>query len=88
CEPICAADPYCCDTAWDFICADAANLQCEGGDGGGGGTGDCCSANGSPGCNDADCQAQICASDAFCCNTEWDQICADAALETCGVCND
>ena len=85
CEQICAADPYCCDTAWDTICANAANTDCNGGGGGGGG--DCCIANGSPGCEDAECVDQICAADPYCCNTEWDQICADAAITECAVCN-
>ena len=43
-------------------------------------TGSCCVPNGSPGCNDAACEALICAADSFCCDTEWDQLCADAAL--------
>ncbi len=83
CEPICAADPYCCDTAWDGVCCDATG-QC--GDGGGG-SGDCCISNGSPGCEESECQALICGADAYCCDTEWDQICADAALANCPVCN-
>lgn len=86
CEPICAADPYCCDTAWDSICAGAANTNC--GDGGGGGGGNCCVPNGSVGCEDSDCQNLICNADPYCCNTEWDQICADAAIQNCAVCND
>ena len=43
------------------------------------GEGDCCIANGSPGCDDEACCSAICAADPFCCKTEWDQICADAA---------
>ncbi|MGB0714772.1 MAG: proprotein convertase P-domain-containing protein [Phycisphaerae bacterium] len=43
------------------------------------GAGDCNSANGTPACNNADCCCTICGLDAFCCDTEWDQICADAA---------
>jgi len=46
----------------------------------GGGDGDCCSANGTPGCDDPGCTAAICAADAFCCDNQWDEICADAAL--------
>ena len=42
-------------------------------------SGDCCVANGSPGCDRKDCCVAICANDAFCCNTEWDGICAAAA---------
>jgi hypothetical protein len=32
-----------------------------------------------PGCDDAACCASICAADPFCCNSQWDQICADSA---------
>jgi hypothetical protein len=37
--------------------------------------------NGTPGCSSPDCCAAICAADSFCCNTQWDQLCADAAVE-------
>jgi hypothetical protein len=91
CEFICANDEYCCSTEWDQICSEAANSSelCSGGDGGGGNTcgdpdaGSCNSPNGSPACDDADCCEAICGSDPFCCNTEWDQICADAVPGTC-----
>jgi hypothetical protein len=62
---------------------------------------DCCVAGMMmiPGCADAVCEAAVCGADAFCCDTEWDQICADAAVAeaacagmgTCpalGVCGD
>jgi hypothetical protein len=45
-----------------------------------GGMGDCCAAHGSTGCDDAACEAVICGFDPFCCDVEWDGICADAAL--------
>ncbi|MCH7700217.1 MAG: hypothetical protein IID37_00900 [Planctomycetes bacterium] len=35
CEAICAADPFCCDTSWDGICADSAQKSCEVCQGGG-----------------------------------------------------
>lgn len=48
----------------------------------------CCAPNGGVGCNDAECQAAVCGADPFCCDTEWDQICADQALTLCAdVCN-
>lgn len=50
------------------------------------GTGDCCAATGTPFCEDADCCSRICTADAFCCDTEWDQICADAASAACTGC--
>jgi len=49
-------------------------------------TGDCCSANGTPFCNDADCCELICAQDPFCCTVAWDGICSGAALAQCAVC--
>jgi hypothetical protein len=49
---------------------------------------DCCSANGSAGCDDATCEAAVCAEDPFCCNTDWDGVCANAAIALCPLqCN-
>ncbi|MHC4429061.1 MAG: hypothetical protein ACYS0D_10750, partial [Planctomycetota bacterium] len=48
------------------------------------GVSDCCAPNGTPGCDDPDCEAIVCAIDPFCCDTEWDGICADEACELCG----
>ncbi len=52
----------------------------------GGGGSDCCFNNGTPGCDDPTCEALICGADSFCCNVSWDQICADAAVAQCAVC--
>ncbi len=48
--------------------------------------GDCCAANGTPGCDDLPCERLVCANDPFCCDIEWDQLCADQAamLAVCG----
>jgi hypothetical protein len=27
----------------------------------------------------------VCTRDAFCCNTEWDAVCVDLALDVCGA---
>ncbi|MBX3356692.1 MAG: hypothetical protein KF724_13435, partial [Phycisphaeraceae bacterium] len=69
----------------------AANAQCAVCDGGGGGNpacnagaGDCCVANGTPGCDDENCCNLICSFDSFCCNVQWDSICANAAVANCG----
>jgi hypothetical protein len=45
--------------------------------------GDCCAANGTPGCDDAACTDAVCAIDPFCCDNSWDGICADEAVEFC-----
>jgi len=50
------------------------------------GTGDCCVAQTTPFCEDATCCALICAGDAFCCDVEWDQFCANAAVAQCASC--
>lgn len=50
---------------------------------------DCCTDNAAAGCDDSDCQAVVCAIDAFCCGATWDQVCADLAVENCGtLCDD
>ncbi len=96
---VCAADPFCCSNTWDGICAGAAATDCGGLCGGGssggstttgvgstgpGGAGDCCVDNGTPGCDDAACEATVCAADPFCCSNTWDGICAGAAATDCG----
>lgn len=45
--------------------------------------GDCCTNTGTPGCDDAMCEAIVCLGDASCCDTAWDQSCADAAVLLC-----
>lgn len=50
------------------------------------GTGSCCEANGSPGCDDATCCQQICDLDGFCC-FDWDATCANSAQTLCAVCS-
>jgi hypothetical protein len=86
CKLVCSADPYCCDTEWDFLCVDAANLNCKGGGGGGAcgeGAGSCFESNGTPGCDNEECCELVCSADPYCCNTEWDFLCVDAAEINC-----
>jgi len=44
---------------------------------------DCFISNGTPGCDDQQCENTVCAIDSFCCNNVWDSICADEALAMC-----
>ncbi|MHC5023565.1 MAG: lamin tail domain-containing protein [Planctomycetota bacterium] len=82
CSDICALDPFCCDAAWDDDCATAANQNCAGGDPcGQAGAGSCYFANGSPGCDNAACCSTVCLIDPACCDTAWDQTCADLAVQ-------
>ncbi|MCA9290290.1 MAG: hypothetical protein KDA25_04120 [Phycisphaerales bacterium] len=46
--------------------------------------GDCNSANGTPGCDNLDCCKAVCGEDPFCCDTEWDDVCAGEAATLCG----
>ena len=62
-----------------------------GGDGGVAGlncpaAGSCCSSHANPGCNNEACCLLVCSIDAFCCETQWDSICADEAGDLCAVC--
>ena len=69
------------------IVAHRDTRTCLDGDGGGGGDGDCCIANGTPGCDDPECEGIVCGVDPFCCDTAWDQICADEAADLCEICD-
>jgi hypothetical protein len=83
CDQVCTQDPYCCDIEWDDICAGEADCLC--GDGCaacGPGNGDCSSANGTPGCDEEACCQAVCALDPYCCLFEWDDTCADEAVDT------
>jgi len=84
---ICLEDAFCCETNWDGLCSNAAVGYC---DVCMGGMGDCCSANGTQGCNDAACVYDLCgfggAGQDDCCTTEWDDACAATALDSCDVC--
>jgi hypothetical protein len=80
CELVCAADPFCCDVAWDGLCVNAANINCYGlcPDGG-----HDCFTTGAPGCSDPDCCAAVCAADSFCCAVAWDGLCVSGAFALC-----
>ena len=80
CEAVCSIDVFCCEVAWDDVCADVAAeicpiclpTSCPSPD-------DCCSPHGTPGCEDTACCESVCASDPLCCDVAWDSICADEA---------
>ncbi len=55
--------------------------------------GDCLPNNGCvetpvPGCNGCTCEACVCGTDPFCCNAEWDKLCAESCQTACGGCDD
>lgn len=85
---VCAADAYCCNTEWDSQCVSGAIELCGGLDCGGGG-GSCahdeCTAGAklTDGCSS--CVTEVCDADSFCCSSQWDQQCVDAAESLCGL---
>jgi predicted outer membrane repeat protein len=84
CNTVCGADPYCCDVEWDGQCAEQAQGLCDCSAGVcGPDNGNCCFANGTPGCEDAACCNAVCGADPFCCDVEWDGFCAEQAAGLC-----
>jgi len=81
CNLVCDIDPFCCDTAWDALCAAEAIMIC--GNCGNEQSGDCFTPNPTPGCYDSDCCAAVCAIDPFCCDVSWDATCAAEAQAMC-----
>ncbi|MEZ4267719.1 MAG: hypothetical protein R3F39_15170 [Myxococcota bacterium] len=45
---------------------------------------DCCAAGETVGCSNPDIQDCVCAVDPFCCDVQWDGVCADGAIAGCG----
>jgi hypothetical protein len=88
CTLVCeTVDPFCCEIIWDGFCAFMAVQLCTELCGcGGPDTGDCCTDTGNPACEDVDCCAAVCAVNPFCCDVEWDEICAGQAVELCFIC--
>ncbi len=85
CKLVCESDPFCCESDWDFDCAASALLLCDDciSPCGLPDTGDCCTNNGSPGCEDIDCCKLVCETIPSCCETGWDSQCANAAQTMC-----
>ncbi len=84
CNEVCAADPFCCQVAWDEACAGLAALQC--GDPCGGPLAENCfqpNSDGEGGCENPVCCSLVCQIDPTCCTGVWDQPCADIAAQTC-----
>jgi|GEM_PF-3559758 len=81
CTLVCAGDPSCCTSAWDIDCKNAANLLCGGC--GNPASGNCFCAHPNEGCAKASCRRTVCEADPFCCEVEWDGICATEANTLC-----
>ena len=49
-------------------------------------SGGCFTANGTPGCDRLQCCTKVCFEDPYCCDVQWDQQCANQAVEKCRSC--
>ncbi len=91
CDLICTALPSCCNLLWTAACAELANVACavcappfvcpQ--------PGDCCTSRFfTGGCEREACCRTVCEFDEFCCDGEWDDICAQNARSSCqNVCD-
>jgi len=81
CNRVCMVDSFCCLTEWDTTCVGEAEsmcfLACIPS------AGPCLSAHPTPGCNLKPCCQAVCSEDSYCCDTNWDQTCADSAVILC-----
>ncbi len=84
CDLVCAFLPFCCDTAWDQPCTQAAALQC-GPSCGSPFAGPCTTPHAAPFCNDFDCCQAVCAVDPLCCIEAWDTGCVVLAMQSCSL---
>jgi hypothetical protein len=81
---VCMTEPECCTQVWDESCAELAAAECAACDPAQ--LGDCCVAHPSLGCADLDCTNIVCSIDGFCCDVQWDGLCAGEAADFCGIC--
>jgi hypothetical protein len=80
---VCSIDPYCCETAYDDVCVEEAQIECGLDCGLPSPVSDCCNAAESPGCTDAVIEACVCSFDEFCCIEAFDDVCVEIAIEGC-----
>jgi hypothetical protein len=51
-----------------------------------GSSNDCCATNTTLGCSDLATESCVCAIDAYCCTTAWDELCVGVAQNSCNAC--
>ena len=84
CAAVCIVDSFCCEFEWDEACALQSAASCS--SCGDPNAGSCYEADSTPYCNDAACCETVCAVDSYCCEFDWDIVCAEEAAELCDVC--
>jgi hypothetical protein len=79
CEVVCKADPFCCESSWDFGCAEIARdicaAACPPPECGSDELQGCCTVSVAPFCSDQQCCDSVCNVDPFCCTDRWDATC-------------
>ncbi len=84
----CGVAPFC----GDGVCMGGETCELCPEDCGACADGACCEPNGTPGCDNPEIMACVCAQDPYCCATAWDQLCAnevdDYGCGKCSVCGD
>ena len=83
CEVVCGIAPDCCAIAWDQLCVDIAQSECNG-------LvcpsyGACDAVHEDPGCEDPECCARITRLDGYCDGATWDRVCVERAVALCGL---
>lgn len=76
---VCAEDAFCCNTDWDATCVGEAETLCDVCGGGGGCAHDECQEGGPLDAGCSGCAGAVCGEDPFCCESEWDGMCVQAA---------
>jgi hypothetical protein len=84
---ICNNDPFCCQSEWDDVCVMQVDTLCDGECTGGGCAHSPCQIGGALESACDPCVTGICSGDAFCCDSEWDQLCVDSAEAECAECS-
>ena len=83
CTPQCAGK-QCGDNGCGGVCGTCcADQICQSGQCAGGAG---CEATDQAGCGGCACETCVCEMDAYCCNGQWDDICASECMEHCGGC--
>ena len=84
----CAIDAYCCANEWDEVCIALATMYCGAACPdipvcGSPTAGSCTAPHATPACADAECCVGVCTVDPFCCQSAWDEVCAEEAALGC-----
>ena len=79
CEQL--TDENCTQVGGVFLGGGTSCAECSCGPG----AGDCCTANGTAGCEETNCCEQVCDVLPSCCEVAWTSECADQATATCGA---